>query len=418
MQYLCDTYFGCCRKTKPVNTLSESILPNKNTIKININVNKKSDKDINSNTNLTQKQSKAEIASVKSSINVKHATFFDFKKIAMLGKGAYGTVYLVQYRENKKYYAMKVLKKDLIKKLKQTKNTKTEREILEKISHPFIISLYHAFQNSDGLFMVTEFLQGGDLFFLLKKHGTFTIDQIRFYSAEIILGLIHLHSNNIIYRDLKLENVLLDKTGHIKLIDFGLSKICTRIFEPNEENSINEMEATSFCGTNNYIAPEILVGKKYDSSVDWWSLGILIYEMAEGQAPFKLNKRDLIQDSYYNVKENIVFKVNTCIQLHNLIINLLEIDCEKRLGYGAKDFSFIKDHEFFSDINWDDIYNKKVEPEFKPIINSEDDTNNFDSRFTNQTTLDVAGDDSFSLFPKVENDHYDNFSFDDHINTN
>jgi len=355
---------------------------------------------------------------LKSSLSLKHASFYDFKKIACIGKGSYGTVYLVQYKENKKYYAMKVLKKDMIKKLKQTNNTKTEREILERIQHPFIINLYYAFQNSDGLFMCTEFLQGGDLHFHLTKHGIFTLEQVRFYTAEIVLGLIHLHSNNIIYRDLKLENVLLDKDGHIKLIDFGLSKVCNRIFEAN--SSINEviLEKThSFCGTDKYIAPEILLGKKYDSCVDWWSLGILIYEMSEGTVPFKLTKQDLFDDSF-DIRENVTFVSCKSESMQSLILNLLEINCEKRLGYrNNNNFDFIKKHEFFHDINWDKIYNKELNPPFKPIILSPDDVSNFDAKFINESTMDrdSGTDDGFSLFPKKENDHYDNFSYDNAI---
>ena len=398
----CNKICSCLKLTNAKTEIRESILPKKesNTKIKNLNSQLDSEK--------VAVVFKNQDFNLKGSINVKHATFYDFRKIACIGRGSYGTVYLVQYKENKKYYAMKVLKKDLIKKLKQSKNTKVEREILEKIQHPFIVSLYYAFQNSDGLFVVTEFLQGGDLFYHLRKHGIFTIDQIRFYAAEIVLGIMHLHTHSIIYRDLKLENVLLDKLGHIKLIDFGLSKICDDIYLDN--SNVSDLQAKSFCGTNDYIAPEILLGKTYYSSVDWWSFGILLFEMAEGNPPFKLTLKDYV-DELFNIKDKITFRSCHNEDLQNLIRSLLEINTEKRLGHGNNQ-TFIKNHSFFKGINWDKVINKQINPPFKPIINDLEDVSNFDSKFTKESVIENTNNEGFSLFPNPDIEHYDNFSFD------
>ena len=180
----------------------------------------------------------------------------------VIGRGAFGKVYLVQKRDSGEYYAMKTLKKDAILKKNQKVNTEAERVILEKIKNPFIVRLHFAFQNTEKLYFVIDFLNGGELFYHLRREQRFSEDRTRFYAAEIILGLECLHSNGVIYRDLKPENVLLDSEGHIKLTDFGLSKI--RADE-------NEMTYT-ICGTPEYIAPEIIYGEGYSKEVDFWAL--------------------------------------------------------------------------------------------------------------------------------------------------
>lgn len=176
------------------------------------------------------------------------------------------------------YYAMKVLKKANLLERNQIDHTKTEREVLQNVSSPFLMKMHYAFQTEDKLYMVMDFLNGGELFYHLRRELHFDEDRIRFYAAEIILGLEALHQNGIIYRDLKPENILLDEEGHIRLTDFGLSK--QGIFKQNEDQTF------TICGTPEYLAPEIIMGEGHGKAVDWWSLGTLIYEMLVGRPPF------------------------------------------------------------------------------------------------------------------------------------
>jgi serine/threonine protein kinase len=183
-----------------------------------------------------------------------------------------------QSLEKPQYFAMKVLKKSNLIQRNQLDHTKTERDILQNVHNPFLMRMHYAFQTEDKLYMVMDFLNGGELFFHLRKEQTFKEDRIRFYAAEIILGLEALHQHDIIYRDLKPENILLDEDGHIRLTDFGLSK--------QGINYLNNDQTTTICGTPEYLAPEIVIGEGHGRAVDWWSLGILIYEMLVGRPPF------------------------------------------------------------------------------------------------------------------------------------
>jgi tRNA A-37 threonylcarbamoyl transferase component Bud32 len=203
----------------------------------------------------------------------------DFDLLKVVGKGAFGKVMLVRKRANKgagQIYAMKVLKKSVISAKGQVEHTKSERSILCEIRHPFIVRLRFAFQSDDKLYLVTDYYNGGSLFYHLRKSRAFTEDRAKFYAAELLSALDHLHQQHIIYRDLKLENVLMDNVGHIALTDFGLSK----------QNIDITGGATTFCGTAEYIAPELLKGQKYGAAVDWWSFGILLFEMMHGRTPF------------------------------------------------------------------------------------------------------------------------------------
>ena len=185
------------------------------------------------------------------------------------------------------YYAMKVLKKVTLIDRNQLDHTKTERDILQNVHNPFLMKMHYAFQTEDKLYMVMDFLNGGELFFHLRKEQSFDEERIRFYAAEIILGLEALHKAGIVYRDLKPENILLDEEGHIRLTDFGLSK--QGIFKLNKD------QTTTICGTPEYLAPEIVIGEGHGKAVDWWSLGILMFEMFVGRPPFQNpNKMQLL----------------------------------------------------------------------------------------------------------------------------
>lgn len=295
----------------------------------------------------------------------------DFEYIKVLGRGTFGKVYLVKKKKGKQLLAMKVLKKSVILLKNEVKHTQTERKLLEKITHPFIVELYYAFQDEHFLYLITEFMQGGELFFHLHKERFFTNERMKFYACEIVLALGYLHANNFIYRDLKLENILLDKDGHIKLTDFGLSKML---------NEYGRSKPTTICGTPEYLAPEILQETGYDKSVDWWSFGVLLYEMLTGKSALKLGNIPTIYEYYVPIE----YPNHIEPEAKSLIENLLKIEPKERLGYGAKGTQNVQNHPFFIGINWEDVLNKNTTPPFCPTILSEIDLTNFDSLFTNE----------------------------------
>ena len=301
----------------------------------------------------------------------------DFKILNKLGKGAFGKVLLVHNEELNKYFAMKILKKKFIEKNKQQLHVKTERKILEIIEHPFVAKLYYAFQNSEKLYLLTEYMPGGEMFYHLHKDIYFSEERTKFYISEIILALIYLHKNNIIYRDLKPENILLDEQGHIKLTDFGLSKIV---------NNINKDKTYTICGTPEYVAPEVLLNKGYNKSADWWSLGIVLYEMLCGETPFKEARERLDINIYYKpIYQN---KLISDIAF-DLIQKLCEINVNLRLGSSENEFEEISKHKFFNGIDWKKLENKEIKPSFIPIITNMEDVRNFDKQFTETDPLSI-----------------------------
>ena len=297
-------------------------------------------------------------------------TLNDFQIIKLLGKGAFGKVLLVYNEELKKYFAMKTLRKDYIKKNQQTKHTKEERKILEKIDYPFISKLYYAFQNEKKLFMITEYMPGGEMFYHLHMNDHFNENKARFYIAEIVLALDHLHKNNILYRDLKPENILLDELGHIKLTDFGLSKIM---------NNIEKDKTYTVCGTPIYVAPEVLTGQGYNKLVDWWSVGVLLYEFLAGYSPYR-EARTKIDIKIY--KKNLEQDPLISDTAFDLIKKFCTFDVSKRIG---KNFEDIKNHEFFKDIDWIKLEKKEITPPYKPKIRFAGDVGNFDTMFTDMS---------------------------------
>jgi len=218
--------------------------------------------------------------------------FDDFRSLRTIGEGAYGKVYQVQDKVTRKIYAMKVLKKSHLLKKKAISCTMTERDILTKVRHPLIIKLYCTFQTAERVGFVMEYINGGQLFYHMRKESLFTEDLARFYAAEIIVALEHLHKSNIIHRDLKPENILITSQGHICLTDFGLAK----------EEVESDEGASTFCGTLEYMSPEMIKGVKYGKPADFWSVGILIYDMLWGQPPFHSKNRKKLQDQILNKK--------------------------------------------------------------------------------------------------------------------
>ncbi len=209
-------------------------------------------------------------------------TIEDFTLIKVVGKGSYGTVMLAKHNESSEILAIKMLKKSYLMKKKQVAHTITERFVLEALKHPFIVQMKYAFQNAEKLYFCLEYCPGGEIFFHLSRVGNFDEEVTRFYAAQILLAIKYLHSNDIIYRDLKPENVLIDGNGYVKITDFGLSKA----------NITGDQDAKSFCGTPEYLAPEVLAREGYGKAVDWWSFGSILYEMLTGVPPFYEQDRE------------------------------------------------------------------------------------------------------------------------------
>ncbi|ELU15117.1 hypothetical protein CAPTEDRAFT_142928, partial [Capitella teleta] len=312
----------------------------------------------------------------------------DFELLKLLGKGGYGKVFLVKKTCNKnagQIFAMKVLKKaTIVRNAKDTAHTKAERNILECVRHPFIVDLMYAFQTGGKLYLILEYLCGGELFMQLEREGIFMEDTACFYLAEITLAIEHLHSQGIIYRDLKPENILLDSSGHVKLTDFGLCK-----------ESIHEGTMThTFCGTIEYMAPEILMRSGHGKAVDWWSLGALMYDMLTGAPPFTAENRKKTIDKILKAKLNLPPYLTN--EARALLKKLLKKNVSERLGSGSEDASPIKAHGFFRHMNWHDVLQKRLDPPFKPTLQDETDVSQFDSKFTKQTPVDSPDDSMLS----------------------
>uniref|UniRef100_A0A3B4BHX7 Serine/threonine-protein kinase Sgk1 n=1 Tax=Periophthalmus magnuspinnatus TaxID=409849 RepID=A0A3B4BHX7_9GOBI len=280
----------------------------------------------------------------------------DFDYLKIIGKGSFGKVLLARHKESTKYYAVKVLQKKIILKKKEQKHIMAERSVLMKnIKHPFLVGLHYSFQTTDKLYFVLDYVNGGELFYHLQRERIFLEPRARFYAAEIASALGYLHSLHIVYRDLKPENILLDSQGHIVLTDFGL---CKEGLEPNGTTS-------TFCGTPEYLAPEVLQKQAYDRTVDWWCLGSVLYEMLYGLPPFYSRNT---AEMYNNILHKTpVLKPNVSNAGRDLLEGLLQKDRSKRLGY-KDDFLELKYHSFFSPINWDDLMAKKITPPFLPSV--------------------------------------------------
>ena len=273
---------------------------------------------------------------------------------------------------------MKVLKKEVLLKRKQVVHTQTERRILEGITHPFLVSLRFAFQTEDKLYMILDYFTGGELFFHLKSSGRFSEELARFYTAELTLALECLHKNTIVYRDIKPENVLLDEEGHIRLTDFGLSK----------ESITGDTLTHTFCGTPEYLAPEIIHGAGYNTAVDWWSLGTLLYEMLTGLPPFFNTNINVMYEKI--MRAPLTFPAYVSADAKSLLAGLLERNPTKRLGGGPRGADEIKEHPFFASIDWNALLEKKVTPPFRPFTkDGATDTSNIDQEFKREAPMDT-----------------------------
>jgi len=311
----------------------------------------------------------------------KHYGPSDFEILKLIGKGTFGQVYQVRKRDTQRIYAMKVLQKKVIVQKKEVAHTVGERNILVRTAttdSPFIVGLKFSFQTPSELYLVTDYMSGGELFWHLQKEGRFDERRAKFYIAELILAIQHLHNNDIVYRDLKPENILLDANGHIALCDFGLSKA----------NLTKNDTTNTFCGTTEYLAPEVLLDESgYTKMVDFWSLGVLVFEMCCGWSPFYAEDT---QQMYKNIAFGKVrFPRDTLSQEgRNFVKGLLNRNPKHRLG-ATDDAEELKRHPFFGDIDWDILAKKLITPPFKPKLKSETDVSYFDPEFT--TALEQNG---------------------------
>ncbi|KAE8585609.1 hypothetical protein XENTR_v10021375 [Xenopus tropicalis] len=328
-------------------------------------------------------------------------TMNDFDYLKLLGKGTFGKVILVREKSSGRYYAMKILRKEVIIAKDEVAHTLTESRVLQNTKHPFLTALKYAFQTSDRLCFVMEYANGGELFFHLSRERVFTEDRARFYGAEIVSALEYLHSRNVVYRDIKLENLMLDKDGHVKITDFGLCK----------EGITDGATMRTFCGTPEYLAPEVLEDNDYGRAVDWWGLGVVMYEMMCGRLPFYNQDHERLFELI--LMEEIRFPRTLSPEAKSLLAGLLKKDPKQRLGGGPNDAQEVMSHRFFASINWQDVTERKLTPPFKPQVTSEIDTRYFDDEFTAQS-ITLTPPDRYDNLDALESDqrpHFPQFSY-------
>ncbi|KAL1491487.1 hypothetical protein ABEB36_012078 [Hypothenemus hampei] len=332
----------------------------------------------------------------------------DFDLIRVIGRGSYAKVLMVELKKTKRIYAMKVIKKALVTDDEDIDWVQTEKHVFETASnHPFLVGLHSCFQTPSRLFFVIEFVRGGDLMFHMQRQRKLPEEHARFYAAEISLALNFLHCKGIIYRDLKLDNVLLDHEGHIKLTDYGM---CKEGIRPGDTTS-------TFCGTPNYIAPEILRGEEYGFSVDWWALGVLLYEMLAGRSPFDIagaseNPDQNTEDYLFQVilERTIRIPRSLSVKAANVLKGFLNKNPADRLGCHSTDsFIDITGHQFFKSIDWDLLEQKQVPPPYKPRLESDRDLANFPPEFTDEP-VHLTPDDP-RVIEEIDQSEFEGFEY-------
>uniref|UniRef100_A0A8C4EA88 Protein kinase C n=1 Tax=Dicentrarchus labrax TaxID=13489 RepID=A0A8C4EA88_DICLA len=331
---------------------------------------------------------------------IKRMNLQDFLFIKVLGKGSFGKVMLAELKGTDEVYAVKVLKKDVILQDDDVDCTLTEKRILALArKHPYLTQLFCCFQTKDRLFFVMEYVNGGDLMFQIQRSRKFDEARSRFYAAEVTSALMFLHRHGVIYRDLKLDNILLDAEGHCKLADFGMCK----------EGILNGVTTTTFCGTPDYIAPEILQELDYGPSVDWWALGVLMYEMMAGQPPFEADNEDDLFESILH--DDVLYPVWLSKEAVSILKAFMTKSPNKRLGcvvaQGLEEA--IKLHPFFREIDWTLLEQRKIRPPFKPRIKTKRDVNNFDQDFTREEPVLTPVDNS--IIKQINQDEFKGFSY-------
>jgi tRNA A-37 threonylcarbamoyl transferase component Bud32 len=306
-------------------------------------------------------------------------TIDDYLVLSVLGKGSFGTVQLVRSKLDRQLYAMKMLDKRVLQETDQVGQTLTERDVLFKLQHPFCVAAHATFQTPDMIVMVLDYIPGGELFGRLKEEGNFNESRARLYAAELALALGHLHAHGFVYRDLKPENILVDRQGHLKITDFGLVK-----------PQMTDANATTntFCGTPEYIAPEILQQQPYTKSVDWWSFGIVLYEMLAGIPPFYDENTNRMYRRI--IQEAIKYPADFPPKARDLVGLLCDRNPSTRLGASERDVEEIKAHPFFEGLSWERVFKREYTPEWVPQIANEQDTQFFDQDALDGPSAEVA----------------------------
>ncbi|XP_017864931.1 PREDICTED: atypical protein kinase C isoform X3 [Drosophila arizonae] len=332
----------------------------------------------------------------------------DFELIRVIGRGSYAKVLMVELRRTRRIYAMKVIKKALVTDDEDIDWVQTEKHVFETASnHPFLVGLHSCFQTPSRLFFVIEFVRGGDLMYHMQRQRRLPEEHARFYAAEISLALNFLHEKGIIYRDLKLDNVLLDHEGHIKLTDYGM---CKEGIRPGDTTS-------TFCGTPNYIAPEILRGEDYGFSVDWWALGVLLYEMLAGRSPFDIagaseNPDQNTEDYLFQVilEKTIRIPRSLSVKAASVLKGFLNKNPADRLGcHRESAFMDIVNHPFFKVIDWEMLERKQVSPPFKPRLDSDRDLANFPKKKKNEPVQLTPDDDH--VIGNIDQSEFEGFEY-------